>query len=97
MSTMLLESGVTFHLYTSQPNTPDMFGNAGDWDFGATTTTMAFTPEGSLVNQLGVPINGTVYLGRPTDTKTARAVTVFGTTGRIRGYRWLGGFQWDIP
>jgi prepilin-type N-terminal cleavage/methylation domain-containing protein len=95
MSTTLIENGGTFHVFPGVPDTPDAFGNAADCDFGSATS-IAFSPEGSLVNQAGVPVNGTVYLGNPNDIKTIRAVTVFGATGRVRGYRY-NGVRWDIP
>jgi prepilin-type N-terminal cleavage/methylation domain-containing protein len=88
LSTTTLGYGAIIQRFTSVTDTPDAFGINADCDFGATTTTASFTPEGAFVSQLGLPINGTVYLGIPTDAKTIRAVTVFGTTGRIRGYRW---------
>jgi prepilin-type N-terminal cleavage/methylation domain-containing protein len=96
VSTTIMEHSAQFHMFSGVPDTPDVFGNAADCDFGAATTTMSFTPEGALVNQVGVPVNGTVYVGRPTDLKTIRAVTVFGSTGRIRGYRW-NGVRWELP
>jgi hypothetical protein len=39
------------------------------------------------------PISGTVYLGINNEPRTARAVTIFGPTAMIRGYRW-DGRQW---
>lgn len=101
LSTRTLGYGTTFHRFTGETDTPDAFGINADCDFGATTTTASFTPDGAFVNQLGLPINGTVYLGIPTDVKTIRAVTVFGTTGRVRGYRWTwtgnGAGHWGNP
>jgi prepilin-type N-terminal cleavage/methylation domain-containing protein len=96
LSRTLMEHAAQFHVFPGVADTPDVFGNAADCDFGAATTSIAFTPEGALVNQRGVPVNGTVYVGRPTDVKTIRAVTVFGSTGRIRGYRW-NGTRWELP
>jgi len=101
VGTTTLGHGAIIHRFSSVSDTPDAFGVNADCDFGSTTTTAAFTPEGALVNQLGVPINATVYLGIPNDIKTIRAVSVFGSTGRIRGYRWIwiGSSQgrWDNP
>jgi hypothetical protein len=34
--------------------------------------------------------NGTVYLAMPSSLLSARAVTVLGSTGRVRGYKWDG-------
>jgi hypothetical protein len=39
------------------------------------------------------PLNGTVFIGVFGQPSTARAVTIFGPTALIRGYRWNGS-QW---
>ena len=49
-----------------------------------------FTPDGTFVNQDGLTLNGTIFIGLPSETLSARAVTIFGSTGRIRGYRYNG-------
>src|SRR6266850_1667344 len=46
---------------------------------------------GSLVDQDGLTLNGTVFVALPNDKQSARAVTIFGSTGRVRGFRWDGG------
>ena len=51
---------------------------------------MKFGPDGTLVNQDGVTTNGTVFVAVPNLTLTARAVSVLGSTGRVRGYKWNG-------
>jgi hypothetical protein len=33
-------------------------------------------------------LNGTIVLASPNILNSTRAVTVFGSTGRVRGYRW---------
>ena len=43
-----------------------------------------------MINQAGVTTNGTVFMGMLPDVRSARAVTVLGATGRIRGYRYDG-------
>ena len=84
-----LEGGVGFNLVTAVPDTPDAFGKAAALDFGVVTN-IKFTPDGTLVNQDGATVNGTVFLAIPSQAQSARAVTVLGSTGRIRGYRWDG-------
>lgn len=86
--TLIFEGGMTYQLTTGLPDTPDAFGKHGAIDFG-TANTISFTPDGMLVDERGVPVNGTVFLGINGNRKAARAVTVFGATGRIRGYRWI--------
>jgi len=89
LSTVGLESGAVFSRVTGLPDTPDAFGVASAVDFG-TVTTIKFSPDGTLVNQDGSVVNGTVFVALPGAARSARAVTVLGSTGRIRGYRWDG-------
>ena len=51
---------------------------------------MKFSPDGTLVNQDGASANGTAFLAIPNQALSARAVTILGSTGRIRGYKWNG-------
>jgi hypothetical protein len=56
-----------------------------------------FMPDGSAQDTLGNIDSGVVYLGRVGELTSMRAVTVFGSTGRIRGWRLVpqgGGTQW---
>ncbi|HLW85884.1 MAG TPA: type II secretion system protein [Candidatus Sulfotelmatobacter sp.] len=46
-----------------------------------------FMPDGSSQDTLGNWNSGIVYMTRATDLWSGRAVTVFGPTGRIRGWR----------
>jgi type II secretory pathway pseudopilin PulG len=36
------------------------------------------------------PVNATIFIGTPSDSSTARAITVMGATGRVRSYAWNG-------
>jgi hypothetical protein len=96
VSTVPLEGGMLFGLTPGVPDTPDSFGNAGAISFGAATQ-YRFTTEGTMVDQGGNPISGSVFLNWPGvgqgQERAARAVTILGSTGRIRGYRW-DGRQW---
>ena len=89
LSTVGLESGAEFDRVSGVPDTPDGFGAAAAIDFG-TVTTIKFSPDGMLVDQDGNAVNGTVFIALPGVARSARAVTVLGSTGRIRGYRWDG-------
>lgn len=67
---------------------------------GAGAWTVMFTASGELVGTTQTtgfatvgnnnPIDATLFIGIPTHTYTARAVTVFGATGRVRTYYWDG-------
>jgi prepilin-type N-terminal cleavage/methylation domain-containing protein len=87
------ESGVRYSVIRDIADTPDGFGNASATDFGETQT-IRFDTDGCLVDAAGTPVNGTVFLAIPGFTQSYRAVTVLGTTGRVRGYRWTGS-QWS--
>jgi prepilin-type N-terminal cleavage/methylation domain-containing protein len=93
---VVLEGGVTFTVPTMIPLTdtgdgPSMGGvaSANGINFGGVTN-VKFTPEGMLVNQDGLTTSGTICMQIPGLTLSARAVTVLGSTGRVRGWRWNG-------
>ena len=87
-----LENGVPTSP-TTPMGTPDGFGSAKnviDFDVnvgGGGATTVYFYPDGSAHDSVGNVNNGVVYLARPGDLLSSRAVTIWGTTGRLRGWR----------
>ena len=89
LSTLVLTNGCRFMLFGDIPDSPDSFGNEDPVDFGGVDPLM-FLSDGSLIDNQGNPINGTVFLGIQDHPETARAVSILGSTGRIRGYRWTG-------
>src|SRR6185295_18650434 len=58
--------------------------------FGNGTTQIRFAPDGTLVDQDGNTVNGTVFVALTNQKLSTRAVEIFGSTGRIRAYRWDG-------
>jgi Tfp pilus assembly protein FimT len=85
-----LEGGGQFVVFPTVPDTPMGFGKAAPVSFPATQ----FLSDGSFGTAVGVPVNGTVFIGIPGQPFTARAVTILGSTGRIRAYHW-DGTQWQ--
>jgi Tfp pilus assembly protein FimT len=83
-----LESGVVFDV-ADRPDTPDGFGNAAAVDFGEAEV-IRFQADGTLVDEDGIVLNGTIFLSRPSEPLTARAVTITGGSGRAQGYRRMG-------
>ncbi len=75
------------------PTTPDGFGlgaTAIDLDqgvAGGVQNVVYFLPDGSAQDVNGNINNGVVYMVRPTDYYSARAITIWGATGRLRGWR----------
>ncbi len=51
------------------------------------TNCLIFYPDGSAQDDLGNFNSGVVYLTRPGDMYSSRALSIFGTTGRVRGWR----------
>ena len=82
-----IESGVP----TDAAETPDRFGTADvtiDFNGG---NQVFFQPDGSAFDAAGQLSNGVIYLARPGELDTSRAVTLYGATGRIKGWRLLEG------
>jgi len=99
LTTTIFPSDISFQIETGAPTsptvaptTPDGFGSglvAIDFDEPTTpgTTTICFNPDGSATDILGNVNSGVVYFGRTGEVESGRAITLWGTTGRIRGYR----------
>jgi prepilin-type N-terminal cleavage/methylation domain-containing protein len=114
VSTLTLPTDIQFMVQGGMPSTaptvPDGFGvGAIPIDFGqglgaGSLNYVMFMPDGTSQDQSnpgggnGNPNSGVIYLGKPNELLSMRAVTVFGATGRIRGWRLLnqgGGPQWS--
>lgn len=86
----VLEQGVEYVRFDGVADTPDAFGGGvGAVDFTGAGP-WRFTTEGQLVDVNGDIVNGTVFVGRPFQRDTARAVTLFGPTALLREWRWNG-------
>ena len=76
---------------------PYNFGNSSAIYFGGISggpPVMKFTTNGSFIDGGNTLVNGTVFLGIPGNSRTARAVSILGATGRVRQYHW-DGTQWQ--
>jgi prepilin-type N-terminal cleavage/methylation domain-containing protein len=97
--TATLPSDVAFDVEPGVPNSvstvPDGLGlgaSTGAIDFDATQgagglTVVYFWPDGSARDGAGNLNDGIVYIARPGQLSTSRAITVRGLTGRLRGWR----------
>jgi prepilin-type N-terminal cleavage/methylation domain-containing protein len=88
-----IQFGVIAGFPTSAATVPDGFGagaTALDFDQGmglGSQNYIMFMPDGSSQDTLGNWNSGVLYLTRASDLYSSRAITVFGPTGRVRGYR----------
>jgi len=93
VATYTLPNDIQFAVQAGFPAAaPDSFGTgivAIDFDQGVlgNQNYLMFMPDGSSQDVLGNYNSGVVYLTRPGDLYSSRAITVFGTTGRVRGWR----------
>jgi prepilin-type N-terminal cleavage/methylation domain-containing protein len=69
------------------PVAPVVFGTVANGPVGG----MMFQSDGELVSGATFqPLDGTVFMAQPGKLTSARAVTVLGGTGRIRGWKSVG-------
>ncbi len=93
VATYTLPLDMQFAVQAGFPNPgPDNFGTGAVANtFNACAlvgqSCLIFYPDGSAQDDLGNFSNGVIYLTRPGDMYSSRAIDVFGTTGRVRGWR----------
>lgn len=87
MTTLVFESKVRFTQFAGMGDTPEGFGASELVDFGGADVLM-FISDGSFVDEAGIPVNGSIYLGIEEHRETARAITLTGSTARARFYKW---------
>jgi type II secretory pathway pseudopilin PulG len=106
--TITLPADVQYTIVTGMPKppsaTPDNLGNGNvaiDFDrvAGGSGATIFFQPDGSALDAAGRVNDGVIYVARPNELNGARAISLLGTTGRIRGWRLGtkagGGVVWE--
>ncbi len=54
-----------------------------------------FLPNGSAVTSTGIISNGVVYVALPSKVETTRAVTLFGSTGKVKRFKYITGTGWE--
>jgi prepilin-type N-terminal cleavage/methylation domain-containing protein len=94
---MPLPNQTQFVVESGVPDTPMLFGTCSGTSpiciggIAGGPSTLYFSPTGQFSDQWGVNIyNGTLFIGIPNQPATARAVTVMGSTGRVRPYTFIG-------
>jgi hypothetical protein len=106
--TYTLPDDIKFWIEPGVPNTatttPDGFGTAGhaiDFDVNVGAgglSNVYFYPDGTAEDSANNLSNGVVYIARQGELTSSRAITVWGSTGRIRGWRLYkqgGGYAWQ--
>ena len=98
-TTVTFEGGAQYTVFKAIPDIPAPynFGNSVPVYFGGISggpPIMKFSTAGSFIDGTNNPVNGTVFVGIPGNTSTARAISVLGATGRVREYHWDGS-QWQ--
>jgi type II secretory pathway pseudopilin PulG len=102
-----VSTGSQFFVFPGLPDTPMGFGNTQAINLsqpgGGGAWAVMFTTSGALVGTGALagldlignsnPVNASIFVGIPTTSSSARAVTVLGATGRMRSYSW-DGTQW---
>ncbi len=91
VGTTILEQGMEFLRFPADvPDTPDGFAPVGNPIEFSGGQPWQFTSEGTLVSQSGDVVNGTIFLARPNEPQTSRAITLFGATALLREWKWNG-------
>lgn len=72
--------------------TPDSLPTTGpaidfDVDYGGGGTQIFFQPDGRALDSANRLNNGVVYVARPGELMSSRAVSVLGANGRVKGWR----------
>jgi type II secretory pathway pseudopilin PulG len=87
---------------TGVKSTPDGFGSGNkaidfDMAIGGGGTQIYFQPDGRALDGTNQLNNGVVYLAQPSNLFSSRAVTLYGSTGRAKGWilgQVAGGTGW---
>ena len=96
MNTFSIPNDVAFQTQTGLPGagaTPDNFGSGAlaiDFDqgvAGGVKNVIYFYPDGTSEDVNGNMNNGVIYIARANDLFSSHAITVWGATGRLRGWR----------
>ena len=67
---------------------PEGFGTEEAINFSGSPEVF-FLPDGSAIAGSGLLSNGVVYVSRPHEVDTTRAITLFGATGRIKQWEYV--------
>jgi prepilin-type N-terminal cleavage/methylation domain-containing protein len=93
----LLPEKMSYTLFTGIGDTPDGYCSgqtmaAVTYNCSGSTLpcTITFSSDGSVEDGQSGSKNGTIFIGIPGQTRTARAVTILSATGKIKGWQYTG-------
>jgi prepilin-type N-terminal cleavage/methylation domain-containing protein len=93
-----IAGNVQFMTFAGEVQTPDsaaaMPAVPAGLNFPGAVGNMQFNTDGSFSDSTGTPITSTIFLGVANMPASAAAVTIMGTTGRVRSYRGSGTGWW---
>ncbi len=96
VNTFTIPNDTAFRVQVGLPgagSTPDNFGTGAlaiDFDQGiggGNKNVVYFYPDGTVEDVNGNLNNGVIYVARTNDLYSSHAITVWGATGRLRGWR----------
>ena len=107
INTIILPTDISFMTQAGFPSPgPDGFGTgvtAFDLDINVAVgngNPIYFYPDGSGRDLNGSVNNGVIYMARAGDIASSRAVSMWGATGRLKGWRLapntVGGYTWGL-
>ena len=89
-----VQGSVLFALFPGAPDTPDNFGMGAPLYFGgaayAPGSNVQFQSDGTFADANGNPINGSIFMSIAGYAPSSRAITILGTTGRIKSWTGTG-------
>lgn len=90
VATLMLEGREEFELFSSLPDTDELYGKAAIVNFNGGVAPAMFTSDGTLIDSAGDIVNCSIFIGEPGRVDSARAITITGITGLLRSWKWRG-------
>ena len=89
-----LPEKMSYTLFAGIGDTPDGYGDSSAVTYNCTGSTLpctiTFSSDGSVQDGQSGSNNGSIFIGIPGQTRTARAVTILSATGKIKGWQYTG-------
>ena len=95
VSQVELPGDMEFRIESGVPNGPSGYGILDPINLCGQHL-VYFLPDGSAIAVTGQICSGVVYLARANELETSRAVTLFGSTGKMKRWRYVEGL-WESP